>query len=60
MRWLRGFVTEERGSLSVEWVAVTAALILVAGLVTHSLFAGGVNAIGEENATDFNRVQVGE
>ncbi|WP_285671723.1 hypothetical protein [Paralimibaculum aggregatum] len=49
----------EDGAVSVEWVAATAALIVVSSFMGYYLFFG-INEIREENNTDFNRVQTGE
>jgi len=55
---LRGFVSGDRGAVSVEWIAVTAALMTVGVFVAYELMSGGVAPIREQVNNDFNRVQI--
>lgn len=59
MMSLKRFLARSDGAASVEWVAATAALIVVSSWLGYTLFTG-VNTISEENNSDFNRVETGE
>lgn len=54
------FLEREDGAVSVEWVAVTAGLIVVGAWLTYTLFADGINKVSEQNNQDFYRVNIGE
>lgn len=53
------FMTAERGAVSVEWVAVTAVLMVASIGLAYSLFSGGLTPIQEKTNSDFNRVNTG-
>ncbi|MEM8959818.1 MAG: hypothetical protein AAGC86_18655 [Pseudomonadota bacterium] len=58
MHDLKGFFQDERGAVSVEWVAVTFALMVGSIWFAYTLMAGGVAPVREEVNRDFNRVTI--
>lgn len=53
-----GFFREERGAVSVEWVAVTFALMVVGIWFAYTVMSGGIAPVREQVNSDFNRVQI--
>lgn len=53
-----GFLAEESGAVSVEWVAVTLALMVAGIFFVYQLMAGGVAPVRQQVNSDFNRVQI--
>lgn len=39
---LNGYIRDERGTVTIDWVALTAGVLLVGITVVYSLFGGGV------------------
>ena len=52
MRLLSAFLREERGAVTVDWVAVTASVLLLGILVVYAVFSFGVSAtVNDVNST---------
>ncbi len=55
---LVSYLGGERGAVSVEWIAVTFALIVVTSYLVYALSAGGLNPVREELNQDLDRVRI--
>jgi len=58
MRRIRRFLRARDGAVTVEWVAVTFALLAGAAFVVYELSAGGLNPVREELNSDLDRVRI--
>lgn len=48
MRAIRAFFQDQAGAVTIDWVTLTAGILLVGIMVVYSIFGGGVSSLASD------------